>query len=71
MAYVVLTAISHEGFGKEESYSQTYSLGTSNHEAKLESLKRQFSLKYGVPLDLIEVRVKSVFRAEGEYSITK
>lgn len=57
---VTLTAISHEGFGSDiDEYKKVY----SNTKDSLESLKRKFSLEFGVPLDLIKVKIEGIINA--------
>lgn len=54
---VTLTAISHEGFGSDiDEYKKVY----SNPKDSLESLKRKFSLEFGVPLDDIKTSVSGI-----------
>ena len=58
---VTLTAISHEGFGSDiDEYKKVY----SNPKDSLESLKRKFSLEFGVPLDDIKESISGMIMGD-------
>lgn len=56
---IILTAISHEGFGSNiDEYRKVYtSTNLSNINKAIEVFKRKFSLEFSVPLDSIKVSI--------------
>ena len=56
---IILTAISHEGFGSNiDEYRKVYtSTNLSNINKAIEVFKRKFSLEFNVPLDSIKVNI--------------